>query len=88
MNNFDAPVLSQADVLRVFKKDCGAKFVVRQRSEELITLVMLNRGKIDGHGGVSRFEGFGVVQYDVEGKVHAVTFKGFKVILLMKSECG
>jgi len=88
MSSFDAPVLSQADVLKSLKKDYGAKFVVGRRSEDSITLVMLNRGEIDGREGVLRLGGSGDVEYDVDGKVHAVSFNGFRVVLLMKSECG
>jgi hypothetical protein len=83
-----------ADVLKSLKRDYGAKFVVRQGSGErqgggeVITLILLNRGRLDGPEGVSRIGGLKDIEYDAGGGVHALLFKGFKVVLLAKSDCG
>jgi hypothetical protein len=87
-NNDETTALIQADVLRVLKKDYGAKFVLSRKSADSITLIMLNRGEIDSSVGVVRLGAIGNIEYDADGKVCAISCKGFKIILLAKSACG
>ncbi|MBF0317934.1 MAG: hypothetical protein HQL04_07140 [Nitrospirae bacterium] len=75
-------------LLRLLKKDCGVRFIVRQMSCDEVVLIVFNRAQVDASMQLLFAAGVGVPDFDIDGGVIGFSVDGVRFHLLSKEGCG
>jgi len=76
------------DIIQIFKKTYGMKVIVKDYGENSARLIVMKRGDLDNHKDLLMSQGIKILEYDAQGRIKRISFRGIKVSILSHKECG